>query len=75
MNSELHKYTTEDFKLSLLQFLNKYIHKRNIPNECRKAVVKPIFKKGDRRDSKSYREISIFNTFSKANCKILNIKL
>jgi hypothetical protein len=48
---------------------------KSIPNECRKAVVIPIFKKGDRRDPKNYRGISILNTRYKAYCKIINIKL
>jgi len=38
-----------------------YIANR-IPNEWRNAVITPIFGKGDRRETKNYRGISILNT-------------
>jgi len=46
-----------------------------IPAEWRNAVITPIFKKGDRREPKNYRGISILNTRYKINSKILNTKL
>ena len=54
-NSQLCKYTPEEFKLRLLQFLNNIYTKNCIPNEWRNPVVIPVFKKGDRRDPKNYR--------------------
>jgi len=64
INSELYKYAPEEFKLRLLQFLNNVrVYRENcIPVEWRKAVITPIFKKGDRREPKNYRGISILNT-------------
>jgi len=75
INSELHNYAPEEFKLKLLQFLN-YIYRENrIPNEWRNAVITPIFKKGDRREPQNYRGISILNTYYKIYSKIPNMKL
>jgi len=38
-------------------------------------LLTPIFKKGDRREPKNYRGISILNTCYKLYSKILNMKL
>ena len=46
-----------------------------MPNECRNAVITPIFKKGDRREPQNYRGISILNTCYKIYSRILNMKL
>ena len=75
INSELYKYAPIEFKLRLLQFLNNIYGENHIPNECRNAVITPIFKKGDRREPKNYRGISILNTYYKLYSKILNMKL
>jgi len=68
-------YAPEEFKLRLLQFLNNIYRENGIPNEWRNAVITPIFKKGDRREPKNYRGISILNTCYKIHSKILNMKL
>jgi len=75
INSELYKYAPKEFKLRLLQFLNNIYRKNRIPNEWRNAVIIPIFKKGDRRESKNYSGISILNACYKIYSKILNMKL
>ena len=75
INSELYKYAPEEFKLRLLQFLNNIYRENHIPNECRNAVITPVFKKGDRREPKNYRGISILNTCYNIYSKILNMKL
>jgi len=75
INSELYKYAPVEFKLRLLQLLNIIYRENCIPNEWRNAVITPIFKKGDRREPKNYRGISILNTCYKLYSKILNMKL
>jgi hypothetical protein len=75
INSELYEYAPVEFKLRLLQFLNNIYRENCIPNEWRNAVITPIFKKGDRREPKNYREISVFNTCYNLYSKILNMKL
>ena len=59
----------------LLQFLNNIYREIRIPNEKRSVVLTPIFQKGDRREPKNYRGISILNTCYKIYSKILNMKL
>jgi len=75
INSELYKYAPVEFKLRLLRFVNNIYRENHIPNEWRNAVITPIFKKGDRREHKNYRGISILNTCNKICSKILNMKL
>jgi hypothetical protein len=75
INSELYKYAPEAFKLRLLQFLNNMYRENCILDEGRNAVVTPIFKKGDRKEPKTYRGFSILNTCYKIYSKILNMKL
>jgi len=65
----------QQFKLRLLQLLNNIYRENRIPNEWRNAVITPIFKDGDRGESKNYRGISILNTCNKLYSKILNMKL
>ena len=60
--------------MRLLQFLNN-IQKNSIPDEWRNPIIITIFKKGDGRDPKSYREISSLNTCYKIYSKIFNKKL
>ena len=65
----------EEYKLGLLQFLNNIYRENRIPNERRNVVINPIFKKGDRRETKNYGGVSILNTCYKIHSKILNMKL
>jgi hypothetical protein len=57
-NSELHKYTPNEFKQRLLKFLNNVYSESTTPNEWRNATVIPIFKKGDKRDPKSTEQLT-----------------
>ena len=77
INSERYKYAPEEFKLTLLHFLNNIYRENRIPNERRNSVIIPIFKKSDRREHKNYREISTPNTCYKIYMysKILYMKL
>ena len=75
INSELYKYAIQEFKLRLLQFLNNTYRENRIPDEWRNAVITSVFKKGDRRENKNYRGISIPNTCYTIYSKFLNMKL
>jgi len=74
INSELHNYAPVEFKLRLLQFLNNIYRENCVLNEWRNAVITPIFKKGDRRETRKCRGIGILNTCFKIYSKILNMK-
>jgi hypothetical protein len=43
-------------------FVNNIYTENCIPNEWRNAIVTPVFKKGDRRDSKNYGGVNILDT-------------
>ena len=57
INSELYKYAPEEFKLRLLHFLNNMYRESSIPDKWRNAVISPIFKKDDRRNPKTAKEL------------------
>jgi hypothetical protein len=40
--------------------------------DIKKAEIKPVFKKGDRQDVKTYRPISILSVFSKPLEKLMH---
>jgi len=59
----------------LIKQTTRIYRENHFPNEWRNAIITPIFKKGDRREPKNYRGISILNTCYKVNSKIRNMKL
>lgn len=73
--SELYKYSSKKFKTRLLKFFNQIYIQETIPEEWQKATVVPIFKKGDQKDPKNYRGISLLNSCYKIYAQILNEKL
>jgi hypothetical protein len=46
-----------------------------IPNEWKRSIIVPIYKKGDKRKPENYRGINLLNTCYKIFSKILNGKL
>lgn len=46
-----------------------------IPKEWRKGVICPIFKKGDKKDAKNYRGVTLMDTAYKVYESILNERL
>ena len=51
--------------------LNKIINGEKVPEEWKVAIITSIHKKGDKRECKNYRGISVINTFSRIYGKIL----
>ena len=55
----------------ITQICNHYIKLSAVPDECKIAKLKPLYKKGKRTDPKNYRPISLLPVIS----KILEISL
>ena len=61
----------------LVSLFNASLRLRQVPDEWRKAIIKPIFKGGkkDRRDPSSYRPISLTSCVARTMEKLLNARI
>ena len=65
-----------DFLLApLVHIINLSFSHGVFPSKLKSAIIKPLFKKGDRNNISNYRPISLLNFFSKVIEKLLNDKL
>jgi sorting nexin-29 len=62
INTELIKYVPQAFLYRFLDFINICLRCGHIPTERNKAVIVPIFNKGDRKNCNTYRGISLLNS-------------
>jgi hypothetical protein len=54
---------------------NRSILSVSFPSCLKYSVVKPLFKKGDKKDIKNYKPISLLTSFSKIFEKVIYIRL
>ena len=59
----------------LVQIINLSFCSGVFPSRLKSAIIKPLYKKGDKNDVCNYRPISLLNFFSKIIEKIINDKL
>ena len=61
----------------LVSLFNASLRLRQVPDEWRNAIIKPIFKGGrkDRRDPSSYRPIALTSCIARTMEKILNTRI
>jgi hypothetical protein len=59
LNSEIYKYVADPCNERLL-FFHIYMM-GEMPEECRKSIVIPVHKEGDKQKVENYREISLLN--------------
>jgi len=69
--SEFIKYATPQFKASLLTAFNKFLGSKKVPKSFQKAIIVPIFKKGDPKVTSNYRGISFQNALAKVFSALL----
>lgn len=65
------KYMINEIATPLTHILNTCFKTGTFPDILKKAIVKPIFKKGDRSDFANYRPIAILSNVSKIFEKIM----
>ena len=64
------KYVNEAISKPLAHIVNLSMKWGVFPNDLKKTVVKPLFKKGDKRKPENYRPIALTSPFSKISEKI-----
>lgn len=72
---EMFKFGGDDVVHFLTNLFNKIFDSGIYPNDWAKAIVVPIFKKGDNTLPDNYRGISLINTSCKCFTSILNTRL
>lgn len=72
ISGKLLKVTAEKICSPLTDIINSSIDTGIVPLKMKSARVTPIFKKGDKKDCRNYRPISILPIFSKILEKIIN---
>jgi hypothetical protein len=71
----LYKYADDKFHSRLLKLFNNIYKNEQIPNEWKRSIIVPIYKKGDKRKPENYRGITLLNTCYKIFSKILDGKM
>ena len=75
VNVELIKHSGIICRLRILHLINNCWKRCQIPDNWTTAIVKNIFKKGERNDCENYRGISLMNTGYKIYAKIINNRI
>ena len=71
ISTKLLKISSPFISSPLTHICNKYLYSGIFPDCLKYAVVKPLFKKGDKSKISSYRPISILSSFSKVLEKVM----
>jgi hypothetical protein len=69
------KFSSPYISSPLCHICNKMFSSGIFPGRLKYAVIKPIFKNGDRNDISNYRPISLLPAFSKVFKKVLYVRM
>lgn len=75
LENEVWRYMPKSIGEAMVNLLNKIWKGGGIPQEWKKGVICPIFKKGDKKETKNYRGVTLMDTAYKVYASILNEKL
>ena len=65
MVNEFLKYGGSEVIIKLLKIMSMISEKGKAPKDFRKTLIKPLYKKGDKRQRRNYRGISLVSVGSK----------
>ena len=75
MISEFLKYGGSEVRNKLLKIMNMIFEKGEVPNDFRKTLIKPLYKKGDKSECRNYRGISLVSVGSKLLSNMILFRL
>ena len=55
--------------------MNMFFEKGEVPNDSRKTLIKPLYKKGDKSECGNYRSISLVSVVSKLLSNMMLFRL
>jgi len=73
--NEFLKYSESEVRHKLLKIMNMIFEKSEVPNGFRKALMKPLNKKGDESECRNYRGISLVSVGRKLLSNIILFRL
>jgi len=73
--SEFIKYGGSEVRNKLLNIMNMIFEKGEVPNDFRKTLIKPLYKKGDKSECRNYRGIILVSVGSKLLSNIILFRL
>ena len=76
MVNEFFKYGDSEVRNELLKIISMVFGKGEVPNDFRKTLIKPLFKKGDKSECGNYRGINRVSVGSKlpSNMKLFRLR-
>ena len=75
MINEFLKYGGSEVRNKLLKIMNMIFEKGEIPNDFRKPLIKPLYKKGDKSECRNHRGISLVSVGSKLLSNMILLRL
>lgn len=75
ITAEILKLAVDFIKEPLTHVINKILETGNFPNAFKTAVIKPLFKKGNRMELANYRPISLISTLAKVAEKTIKKRI
>ena len=75
INANIFKHTFQTIICELVHLMNLCLEQGIFPNTLKRAVVKPVYKSGDKKEFNNYRPISILPYISKILEKVIHIQI
>ena len=69
------KYGGSVVRNKLLKIMNMIFEKEEVPNDFRKTLIKPLYKKGDKSECRSYRGINLVSVGRKLLSNLILFRL
>lgn len=75
IKAETLKEVKEQIALPLVHLINKVISTGSCPSEFKVAIIKPLYKNGDKNIVSNYRPISLITNLTKIFEKVIKIRI
>jgi hypothetical protein len=75
ITTEMIKYAGESGTETLIELLNEASKAKTVPVDWQTGIITPLFKKGDHRECKNYRGITLLSIPGKLYARILELRI